>query len=415
MATVILGSGIIGLSTAYYLSRKRDPSTIHIVDPSPKLFASASGNAAGFLARDWFAPAAAALGVLSFDLHQRLAEEHDGREKWGYSPSTSFGIVSSDGQRDDNDYDWLLLGSSRARAVHSSGVSTDEVGPVWLKMKDGKRIERNSEDGTTAQVDPLRLCEFLLGECQTRGVQLHHPAKALSVTPDIKGELACVRILSTVTGIESDIPATRIVIAAGAWSPSVFKSLFPSSGLDIGKFIGKLAGHSIVIKYPEVNNPKITGNCHAIFLNSEAGFTPEIFSRVGGEIYVAGLNCSSLTLPELPTDTILDTEAIQKLKDLAAGTIGIDDRQTELEIVKSALCFRPVTESGTPLICKIKDADLGELKTRLDGGGVYLAAGHGPWGISLSLGTGMVMANLIEGHQAVSEIRDLGLDNGKHR
>lgn len=53
-ATVILGSGIIGLSTAYYLSESgnTDPKSICLVDASPQLFRCASGLAGGFLAAD---------------------------------------------------------------------------------------------------------------------------------------------------------------------------------------------------------------------------------------------------------------------------------------------------------------------------------------------------------------------------
>ena len=51
---VILGCGIIGLCTAYFLteSGNTDPKTIHLVDSSPKLFHCASGFAAGFLSAD---------------------------------------------------------------------------------------------------------------------------------------------------------------------------------------------------------------------------------------------------------------------------------------------------------------------------------------------------------------------------
>lgn len=52
--TVILGAGIVGLSTAYFLSRSGNtkPESIHVVDPSPELFRCASGLAGGFLASD---------------------------------------------------------------------------------------------------------------------------------------------------------------------------------------------------------------------------------------------------------------------------------------------------------------------------------------------------------------------------
>ena len=52
--TVILGSGIIGLSAAYFLceSGNTPPKSVCLVDSSPELFRCASGLAAGFCARD---------------------------------------------------------------------------------------------------------------------------------------------------------------------------------------------------------------------------------------------------------------------------------------------------------------------------------------------------------------------------
>jgi glycine/D-amino acid oxidase-like deaminating enzyme len=124
--TVILGAGIIGVSTAYYLSRHHpDPSGIHLVEPSPELFASASGQAGGFLARDWFAPAVAALGALSFDEHRRLAGECRGRETWGYAPATcvSYAAASAaegggEGARGE---DWCVLFCCSVEKVSCDG------------------------------------------------------------------------------------------------------------------------------------------------------------------------------------------------------------------------------------------------------------------------------------------------------
>lgn len=52
--TVIIGAGIIGLTTAYYLSQSGNtkPESIHVVDTSAELFHCASGFAAGFLAKN---------------------------------------------------------------------------------------------------------------------------------------------------------------------------------------------------------------------------------------------------------------------------------------------------------------------------------------------------------------------------
>jgi len=159
-STVILGAGIIGVSTAYYLSNHQSPSTIHLVDPSPELFASASGFAGGFLAKDWFSSATASLGRLSYEEHRKLADKFGGREKWGYSTTTSLSYVpapprgSRSSRRGGGD-DGRPMGEGTSRAGAAPSMVVEELAgtaPAWLKRKEGDHIEVIVDDGSTAQV-----------------------------------------------------------------------------------------------------------------------------------------------------------------------------------------------------------------------------------------------------------------------
>ncbi|TVY45615.1 putative oxidoreductase [Lachnellula subtilissima] len=408
---VVIGSGIIGVSTAYYLSETSPTSSIHLVEPSPELFASASGFAGGFLAADWFSPSVAALGKLSFEEHKWLAEEFGGREKWGYSRSTGLSYTalkgSSIGKRGD---DWLRQDSSRSDTAVGLSEFADThaglLGPEWLSRSAGDKIDSISEEGSTAQVDPRRLCQFLLAACLERGVQLHHPARAVSIDKDVRDELSSIRFVNTKTNMVSDIPCSKILIAAGAWSTQVFSTLFPTSQTKIP--ISSLAGHSLVVRSPRWSKEHEEKGCHAIFTSDEDGYSPELFSRMGGEIYIAGLNDASLALPELATDSKIEEGAVNKLKKAAQRLLGTTEKLEEIEVVRKGLCFRPVTKQGTPIIAKIHDENLGGLSTRGAGeGGVWLAAGHGPWGISLSLGTGKVMSEMILGKPTSVDVEGL--------
>lgn len=152
MATIIVGAGIIGTSTAYYLSdpsSSTDPSSIHLIESSPELFASASGYAAGFLARDWFSSSLSALGALSFDLHKQLAEEDAGSENWGYSKSTGTSYEYSVGVEGE---DWLSEGVSRSVAAKNSATESreDDTRPAWLRGKG--ELDVISKGDTTAQM-----------------------------------------------------------------------------------------------------------------------------------------------------------------------------------------------------------------------------------------------------------------------
>ena len=74
-------------------------------------------------------------------------------------------------------------------------------------------------------------------------------------------------------------------------------------------------------------------------------------------------------------------------------------------------CFRPVTGSGRPIVSRIPDAKLGGgLSTKQDAdGGVYIAAGHGAWGITQGPGTGLCLAELVEGRKTSADLTALAL------
>ena len=150
--TVILGAGIIGTSTAYYLSQSSNTParSIHLVEATPSLFSSASGYAAGFLASDWFGPATASLGELSFRLHRELAEKHGGREKWGYLRSTGISLAEAESTIPGGE-GWLMEGRSRAE-MKGKRTYWDGKGPSWLAKREGQDMNIISDGESTAQV-----------------------------------------------------------------------------------------------------------------------------------------------------------------------------------------------------------------------------------------------------------------------
>lgn len=70
----------------------------------------------------------------------------------------------------------------------------------------------------------------------------------------------------------------------------------------------------------------------------------------------------------------------------------------DLEVLREAVCWRPISARGTPYLGNIREEQ-----------GVWIAAGHGMWGISLSLGTGKVMAELLQGKKTSADVSKLAL------
>jgi glycine/D-amino acid oxidase-like deaminating enzyme len=264
----------------------------------------------------------------------------------------------------------------------------------------------------------------------SRGAKLHQPAKAASVITDATtGAITGVKILNINTGKEYTIPCTNLLICTGAWAPHTFNDLFPSTRAPIS--VSPLAGYSLVFRSPRYTQAHeretYGGRSHAVFTTHpvSCGFSPEIFSRHGGDIYIAGLNSWDIPLPARAEDTsrLMDKAEMDKLKAVAVRLMGrlpggtdesTDDivNTDDLEVVREGLCFRPVTKQGTPIVSKVAPNLLGnKAKAGSSGkGGVFVATGHGPWGISLALGTGKVVAEMIQGGRTSADVSGLGIE-----
>jgi glycine/D-amino acid oxidase-like deaminating enzyme len=251
--------------------------------------------------------------------------------------------------------------------------------------------------------DPLRLSQYLLQESLAAGVVLHNPASAIAVTPATETSSAIVHILS-IQGesdggwtVERSIPCSNLILTAGAWTPKVFRDLFPDSPIRLP--ISTLAGHSLTLRSPRWSPNALGGDeCQAVYISSPAmGFAPEIYSRYSGAegkhlIYIAGLNSSTLPLPTKATAAVPRGEDLETLKKVAVQLLGMEgEEEDDLKIEKEALCFRPVTESGIPIIAQLPNNKLNK------GINIFVAAGHGPWGITMSLGTGKVLSEMVDG------------------
>jgi hypothetical protein len=62
-----------------------------------------------------------------------------------------------------------------------------------------------------------------------------------------------------------------------------------------------------------------------------------MFSRSGGEIYLCGLNSTTIPLPPIATDAKAQPNEIKKLKEAAVDLFGISDSPDDLEIVRESL------------------------------------------------------------------------------
>lgn len=216
-----------------------------------------------------------------------------------------------------------------------------------------------------AQVHPYKFTTSILSLAQEKGAQLIH-GRCTSLNP------ASISY-STESG-SAEIPADTIIVTAGPWTPSLLPSIA----------ISTKRAHSIVIE-PSTQLPP-----QAIFFSyqSENGKTisPELYSRPSS-VYICGRSDSQNPLPEYAKDVQILEKQISDLEKFANS---ISTQLAEGNVIAQQACYLPYHQRGFPAIGW-------QMSPRKGKAGVFVAAGHAVWGISLGPGTGKVVAEMVLG------------------
>lgn len=125
---------------------------------------------------------------------------------------------------------------------------------------------------------------------------------------------------------------------------------------------------------------------------------PEVYPRADGTVYLCGAGGDDklATLPERADQVKPPAEAIQRLKEAAEfvspGTLA------NAEVVAEQCCFRPDSQTGLPVIGKVREGRVQRFITcrgaTIDiGQSIWMASGHGFWGIQNGPGTGKCLVS----------------------
>lgn len=345
---LVCGGGVIGVCTAYFLSKKG--AAVTLIEQS-SIACAASGKAGGFLALDWCdGGPVASLARASFDLHRSLAQELNGVESYGYRPVNTLSLsvtesINTNPPRGKNSRvpDWI---DGPAKSPRSIG-STDTTAQVHPQLFTRRLIEKAVEDYGV---------EVVIG-------------KVKSVETGGDGKVTAVVEGGGVIGGDA------VVLALGPWT-SKFTLL--SSVINVHG----LKAHSIVLEPKE----KDAITAHALFLSyhpAQGGppMDPEIYPRPTGEVYICGMS-SQEEVPDDPEQIEPNPDSIRVLKRVA-GTVS-SHLGDEARVKAEQACFLPCTDDSIPVIGEIPGMK-----------GCYVATGHSCWGILNGPATGAAMADLL--------------------
>ncbi len=420
------GGGIIGSTTAYYLTRhpSYNPAlhTIHLIEATG-IASGASGKAGGLLAL-WAYPSS--IVPLSFRLHKELAKEHDGEKRWGYR-ALNCGQLNIKGRRigeaaaegtgkpaelngpHDVEREQVSLqkrSQDSYKAVQAAGVPDDLD---WLVDSKIQSYHSMGTPENTAQVHPYQFTTSMAELAEEKGAKIvigsvtsinykdQDPDKGVeSVTYTPKASPSSSNSSSSSNINQQILPATDILLTAGPWT----SSLLP------GAPISALRAHSITIRPSRPNIspyaifPSITlpANFRPSDRNKKSiHVTPEIYARPDNTLYACGEGDTLVPLPPTSADVAVDQRRCADIADYCAA---ISDELRDGEVVTRQACYLPQVEGAVagPLI--------GHTGTK----GLYLAAGHTCWGIQNGPATGRLLSEFVFEGKAKSARGVGGLD-----
>ena len=138
-------------------------------------------------------------------------------------------------------------------------------------------------------------------------------------------------------------------------------------------------------------------------------------SRLRGKLLLAGIGADPEPLPRLATGVKPQPDKIEQMKKLVGLLVRHEGDQ--LHVVRSARGYQPKTLSGLPIITRIDDASLFKddtlAKAKYKTKGLYFPSGHGSYGILLSLGSGKLLAQMMEGGETDIPLAAYSLNTSK--
>ena len=413
MKIIVLGAGVIGTTTAYYLAEAGHKVTVIDRQPGPALetsFANAGEISPGYSA-PWAGPGVPQKALrwltMRFGPLRIIPQLDPAMWRWGLSM-----LANCNGE---------AYARNKARMVRVAEYSRDQMialrqktgiayagrqqGTLQLfrtqKQMDGSAADMAVLDGIgvpyelldragCVRAEPglgraradfvggLRLPNDETGDCHLFTTRLAALAAAAGVTfrfgVKIDGLTAAGGRITGVRTAEGVLEADRYVVALGSYSPLLVRPL----GLDLPVY--PIKGYSITVPVTREAEAPLSTVLDETYKVATTRLADRI--RVGGTAEIAGY---SKSLPESRRAPL-----VKSLTDLFPGAGDV-----------SAASFwsglRPMTPDGTPVIGQAGPSNL------------YLNTGHGTLGWTMAAGSGRVLADLISGRTPEIETSDLAL------
>ncbi|KAK3938169.1 hypothetical protein QBC46DRAFT_441324 [Diplogelasinospora grovesii] len=342
---VIVGGGVIGLCIAYNLAKEREKAVtsvrwnITVLEARDSVFAAASSHNTGCLHYDFhdsFGSNLIPLGRYSFEQWQSIAmNDAQFSSDTGCRPQSFFPITPG-----------------------ASGGDEEEDLPNWIKMEKDWVVDWGSKGPVNATVTSTTIV-----------------AASLTKSGTIQG----IKCASSKSGDTYSFPCQKLILAAGPWTPSQVKTLFPDSTLDLRPSTN--AGDWVIFQNPNPMNDKTTA---VVFFDD----------------IVRSWNMPGGTMEDEPNEEVIVALLRYSERFIRRSRDSSEKRAVQLQVKEKGRAFRPFTEPGLPIISAIPARQLvpsSSSRTRSVPSNVFICFGHGSYGVTLGMGSGKLMAQVVRG------------------
>lgn len=256
------------------------------------------------------------------------------------------------------------------------------------------------------------------------GVQIITGLRAVGVSLSPQNRVQAVTCLTGEDHTPVRMGCRQLLLACGPWTPTVYQALFPSSPIALQWTTN--AGDWILFRNP---CPTSRGSVAFVSFASIAHGKLEFAGRNDGTIWCCGRRNLTASLPPAGQSQPPDEELVQELRSRArewlnwSCTCTCEHKHDDPDdgfprLMAKGRAFRPATQTGLPTISAVEasklttDAaavDAHRQLTRLSSG-VFVCWGHGSYGLTLGMGSGRLMSQLMHGDETDIDISAFSLE-----